>query len=72
MVCRRCSECRNSDHHWMDNPDFGNDDPDAEPEHNPNVSHICKHCEQEGYECGGCGGEGCEECNGAGVLSIPF
>lgn len=61
----------------MANPDFGNDP--EQSEHNPNVSHICKHCDQEGFECDVCQGDGigleysrCEECDGEGVLPVPF
>jgi len=65
--CRRCSECRNNSHHWMDNPDCYSE---ADP------SHVCKHCEETGNECEYCCGDGCGDaeqscvnCNGEGVVS---
>jgi hypothetical protein len=75
--CMRCGECENSDHHWLPNPDFGND-PD-ESEHSVEHSHICKHCPVYGDECPACKGTGCNgdpknmatkdcpECDGDGV-----
>jgi DnaJ-class molecular chaperone len=71
--CRRCAECKDSPHHWMHNPDFGNDEPEAE---NPDADFICKHCEALGDECESCNGLGenftatgpCETCDGDGVI----
>lgn len=70
MKCRRCDGCQNRTHHWIPNSDFGNDS--AEADHNPNVEYLCKHCEQEGYECPQCDGYGCDRCNHEGVLEVPF
>ena len=60
--CRRCSECLGNSHHWLDNPDGGNDP--AESEHDPERTHICKHCDAVGDECDECGGSGRGECVG--------
>lgn len=64
MPCRRCSECRNSDHHWLDNMDW-------ETESDPN--YRCKHCPAVGVDCSQCdeglsNGKRCGVCQGAGVL----
>ena len=76
MTCRRCAECANSEHHWMDNGDFGNDPDDSEyPTGN---EYICKHCDAVGDECPECDGTGegedavspmCPKCNGEGVVA---
>lgn len=75
--CRRCAECKGMSHHWLDNPDFGNDeDPDAE---SPDAEYACKHCDATGDECSGCGSFGevtdrtdrwitCKCCDGEGVI----
>ena len=63
--CRRCSECPNSEHHWMENTSFG-DPLDGIGE------YICKHCSIQGTECVKCGGQGttdepdelCGDCGG--------
>jgi DnaJ-class molecular chaperone len=81
MNCRRCSECANSDHHWLENGDFGNDPDDSgDPTGN---EYICKHCPAVGDECPDCYGEGeveddysvgqtCARCGGEGIiLSTP-
>lgn len=63
--CRRCSECRNSEHHWLDNMDFEDaDDPE----------YVCKHCPAVGTECSYCdegmadSGKLCGICKGEGIL----
>lgn len=81
--CRRCSVCEGASHHWLDNPDFGNDQnppSDAEP-YNSEATHVCKHCDALGMECEACDGSGvdagmelsgedetCSECKGEGVI----
>ena len=60
--CRRCSDCRGNTHHWLENPDAGNDP--AESEHDPERTHVCKHCDAVGDECDECGGSGRGECVG--------
>jgi hypothetical protein len=70
--CRRCGECRDREHHWLDNPDFGADPEwlaEYEDAGNPEHSHVCKHCDAYGDECEYCEGEGCEECDGEGVVT---
>lgn len=78
MECRRCSDCANSSHHWLNNGDFGNDE--AEAEEPTGNSHVCKHCDAVGNECQECDGTGevmddegcvgfeCKACNGEGVI----
>ncbi len=73
-ACRRCSDCRGAEHHWMDNYD-ARDEPDPQ--------FACKHCPTVGDECAICGGEGgrtsddgyplalCPQCNGHGVIARP-
>jgi len=76
VKCRRCSECPNSNHHWLPNSDFGNDE-DPEAEHTMR-DYVCKHCPMVGNECPACFGSGetddedgpCPDCDGEGV--IPF
>jgi hypothetical protein len=71
-TCRRCSECQDSEHHWIDNDECsGEDDP----------AHACKHCDALGDECEMCDGEGgrtsedgeqlalCPACKGHGVVA---
>jgi hypothetical protein len=65
MACRRCSECQEAEHHWIENPDFGYGeeiDGFAPPEH-PDYSHACKHCEALGGQC--------PECDGDGTVGVP-
>ena len=68
MACRKCAECRELDHHWVDNSDFGDED-----EENNACDMICKHCEALGDACDNCSGTGddwgepCAECDGNGV-----
>jgi len=74
--CRRCSECRERSHHWMPNPDFGNDPDEAEGP--VDVDYICKHCDATASECRHCFGDGyepgiddaqpCSVCDGEGVI----
>lgn len=77
-ICPRCSECEWADHHWLENPDFGNDPDDAE--YPVNVTHICKHCDATGSECEACDGTGeyetedcvgvdCPDCGANGVIA---
>lgn len=76
--CKRCSDCANSEHHWIDNDFFGDFD-DPEPDSDPRYSHVCKHCDAVGSECPDCDGAGgdlydtdfeweCERCKGEGVV----
>ena len=56
--CRRCSECADSSHHWIDTwTDAGND-------------YACKHCPAEGRMCDRCLGDGCDHCGGEGVIEV--
>lgn len=74
--CPRCSECRNRDHHWMPNPDFGNDP--AVADHPVAAEWVCKHCSSVGMDCRHCFGTGeepglegeepCSCCGGEGVI----
>jgi hypothetical protein len=74
VTCRRCIDCREYSHHWMDHGDFGNDE--AHPEIRGH-SHVCKHCGTLGDECDCCDGNGydlagegvevCPKCEGEGV-----
>ena len=63
--CRRCSDCKGSDHHWLDNMDFEDAD-DAE--------YVCKHCPAIGTDCQFCeeglthDGKLCGVCKGDGIL----
>lgn len=51
--CRRCSECANSIHHWIDCCE------ETETAEGTVIfDRICKHCE--------CLGTACEECDGTG------
>lgn len=70
--CRRCSECANSTHHWMENSEYGNHEGPIQPHE---AEFCCKHCPATGDECPDCSGEGigplddpCETCGGAGVV----
>jgi hypothetical protein len=72
VECRRCSDCQSYSHHWLDNPDFGNDPADAEyPTGN---QYICKHCDAVGDECkicdgsGECAGLDCRTCKSEGIM----
>lgn len=79
VKCRRCTSCEGSEHHWLDNPNFGNDpsNPDGEEDYNVDATHVCKHCPALGMECETCDGSGagpecelalCSECRGEGVV----
>lgn len=81
--CRRCSECPDSEHHWLDNGDFGNGDAQGAY---IGAQYVCKHCPALGVECLEChggdllGGEDsehrridrwrseCRMCRGHGVI----
>ncbi len=83
-ACQRCSECEGHSHHWLNNPDLGNDPADSDER--TDVTHVCKHCPAVGNECELCGGTGegdeepgawadgdcdypeCPECHGEGVV----
>jgi hypothetical protein len=65
-------------HHWVYNGSFGDESEEAE---NNAVTHICKHCEVVGNECGECDGDGysrkaslgdepCAGCDGEGVVVV--
>jgi hypothetical protein len=70
--CRKCSECPDDGHHWIDNFD-ASDKVDA--------THECKHCDMLGDECETCDGEGgrtsddgydlgiCQSCKGYGAIA---
>lgn len=73
MTCRRCSDCPDADHHWIDNSEcYGPEDP----------QFCCKHCDALGDECETCDGEGgryvetaertvlCPPCKGYGVIEV--
>lgn len=82
--CRRCSECVGSEHHWMENGDFGADDDDPdylEDEYRQPTGnmYICKHCPAAGDDCPHCRGAGefaaasgsvvpCFDCGGDGIV----
>lgn len=83
--CRRCIECEGSEHHWMENGDFGADDDDPdylEDEHRQPTGNmfICKHCDAVGDDCPKCGGSGeasdapegvpCFDCGGDGIVVV--
>lgn len=58
-VCRRCSECPNSRHHWMDCCE------EIETAEGTVIfDRICKHCELLGTDCEACGGDGCMDTGG--------
>jgi hypothetical protein len=76
--CRRCSECKGQDHHWLDNPDFGNGDDPDDPA-SVDYQFTCKHCPAMGGECPDCDGLGiqdddieddrdCPRCQGVGIV----
>ena len=73
-MCRRCSECIDSDHHWLPNGAFGDDS-----QENNECIYVCKHCNAIGDECGECDGDGCDpysddelcaECGGEGIVYV--
>lgn len=81
-MCRRCDDCVDMSHHWVENTAFGDDEERIE---NNSTTHLCKHCDAMGNECdecGGCGGDGevdadgewntfpCAECGGEGVVLV--
>ena len=43
--CRRCSDCRGEQHHWIE--DCGDDDDDGQ-------FYACKHCDATANACGNC------------------
>lgn len=53
--CRRCSECPNSDHHWIEH--FEEFDEGLE-EGELIFDHVCKHCGLLGNLCEACDGSG--------------
>lgn len=70
-MCRRCSECRNSTHHWIDNSDFGLDLGEVEladlaPELRNDAylkllvasDWVCKYCPAIAQTCITCDGNG--------------
>ena len=70
-MCRRCSECANSTHHWIDNSDFGQDVSEVEladlaPELRNDAylklltesEWVCKHCPALAQTCLTCDGNG--------------
>jgi len=65
-MCRRCSECQNSEHYWLE----GYWRPDGDKSQDPIFGYVCKHCETVGDDCNDCGGDGCESCNGVGIVVV--
>lgn len=63
-VCRRCSECPNSYHHWIECCE------EIETGEAGEVifDRVCKHCGCLGTACEKCDGDGCEECRQEGVI----
>ena len=69
--CRRCTECKESEHHWIPDSRFGDGSTRGEHE------WVCKHCPARGDECDVCEGYGvtdlhninawCIACKGEGV-----
>lgn len=63
--CRRCGECRESEHHWID-------------ANSPLFDYRCKHCDAVASDCPDCCGSGqedmhadgtpCETCGGPGMF----
>lgn len=71
--CRRCSECPDSKHHWLDNPHFGDAVETLDDDTSPSAlmhTHVCKHCDVLGDECVDCDGDGCCSCDGEGVVEV--
>lgn len=79
--CRRCEECKDYSHHWMDNGKYG--DEEYWDDNDSSTTHVCKHCGALGDECETCFGVGvnpdseddddgsmCLECNGEGVIYV--
>lgn len=82
--CRRCSECKGCEHHWLEN---GVPVEDACP-HGEQLStdcetcilaapdYVCKHCPAQGDSCPECGlgiepEETCGTCKGVGTVVRP-
>lgn len=69
LECRRCSECPDGPHHWIDDG-------------YTLTGWTCKHCEAIGVQCYHCAGEGmvpenygpgeltCPSCHGEGVVEV--
>jgi hypothetical protein len=69
IKCRRCSECPNSRHHWMECCE------ETETAEGTVIfDRICKHCELLGTACGDCENLDasiditCIQCQGYGVI----
>ena len=73
--CRKCTECENTSHHWMENtlPWYEGDEYDS--------AFICKHCTAVGMRCPCCDGDGvdrelgpddCRECKGEGAVFMHY
>jgi hypothetical protein len=84
IACPRCTECSDSEHHFMDNSDFGadEDDPNYQEDEFKGPTgnmYVCKHCPAVGDDCAFCLGDGevelgtggfvpCFDCGGDGVV----
>lgn len=68
-VCRRCSECRGAQHHWL-HGEGGFDERTGRPL----FDYGCKHCPALANTCNACDegvmndGDRCEQCGGTGVI----
>ncbi len=70
LTCRRCSECSQSLHHWIELPVIC-------PTKGPLCDYSCKHCDAAADACEACWGDGaseagirCDDCDGLGVIPI--
>ena len=68
--CRRCAECQNSFHHWIEDPLFDGEKVVAE--------YSCKHCDALGMDCTACEDFDlcerpqceCPVCGGDGIMVV--
>jgi hypothetical protein len=82
MTCRRCADCPNSQHHWMEELTYAPGDNEDDPEDgDPIAAYTCKHCSVLGNECESCDGVGafgdgkedpeiCPTCCGSGIVVV--
>lgn len=61
-TCPTCSVCAGSSHHWIQKAS----------EAMPGGWFDCGHCNQKGLECRECEGQGCDDCDGEGVILTTF
>lgn len=64
--CPECSECEGASHHWFADPW------DQEDEGYLPGDYGCKHCDMRGDVCWYCNGEGCDTCDGEGVIELEI